>query len=261
MGLVEKTALLKSIAPPLDTLLANQLLDEFISLERRFIQRDWEPAELDGGQFAELLARILYHKDTGNLSPNKDCKVCCDYIEDESQKHAISPRRDALHLVTVLKAIWKFRGQRGAVHISPNYFANQMDAKWMIESVRWCMNETLRIFWQGDRALVAKAIREILQFDVPCVGIFENVILVQRTDLSPSDELLVLLHFAGEVGFDRKELGKYVMAAPPRVTEALAHLESSKVRQIVKLPTGKFRLTDLGSKYIRENLADKLLIQ
>ena len=37
MGLVEKTALLKSIAPPLDTLLANQLLDEFVSLERRFI--------------------------------------------------------------------------------------------------------------------------------------------------------------------------------------------------------------------------------
>lgn len=261
MGLVEKSALLNSIAPPLDALLANQLLDEFISLERRFIQRDWEPAELDGGQFAELLARILYHQDTGNLSPNKEFKHCCQYIEDESQKHLITLRRDALHLVVILKAIYKFRGQRGAVHITPDYAANQMDSKVMIEQVRWCMNETLRIFWQGDRELVAKAIREILQFDVPCVGIFENIILVQRTDLSPSDEVLVLLHFAGEVGFDRKELGKYVMAAAPRVTEALARLESAKVRQVVKLTTGKFRLTDLGSKYIRENLADKLLIQ
>jgi hypothetical protein len=32
------------------------------------------------------------------------------------------------------------------------------------------MNETLRIFWNGDRELVAKAIRELLQFDVPCIG-------------------------------------------------------------------------------------------
>ena len=73
--------------------------------------------------------------------------------------------------------------------------------------------------------------------------------------------LMALLVSRRRLASDRKELGKYVMAAPPRVTEALAHLESSKVRQIVKLPTGKFRLTDLGSKYIRENLADKLLIQ
>jgi hypothetical protein len=45
VGLVEKAALVSSIAPPLDGFLASQLLDEFVSLERRFIQRDWEPAE------------------------------------------------------------------------------------------------------------------------------------------------------------------------------------------------------------------------
>jgi hypothetical protein len=261
MGLVEKSALLKSIAPPLDAPLANQLLDEFISLERRFIQRDWEPAELDGGQFAELLARIVYHQDSGILNPKKDFKECCEYVENDKANHKIVPRHDAIHLVTIMKAVYKLRSQRGAVHISPNYGANQMDAKIMIEAVRWCMNDTLRIFWQGDRQKVAKAIREILQFDVPCVGVYEDVILVQRTDLSAAEEVLVLLHFAGEEGFDRKELGIYVKAAPPRITEALTDLASPKVRQIVKLPSGKFRLTDLGSKYIRECLADKLLLQ
>lgn len=49
MGLVEKQTLISEIVPPLDNLLAAQLVDEFISMERRFIQRDWEPAELDGG--------------------------------------------------------------------------------------------------------------------------------------------------------------------------------------------------------------------
>ncbi len=59
MGLVERNTLIAKISPPFDHLLTSQLVDEFISMERRYIQRDWEPAELDGGQFAEVVSRIL----------------------------------------------------------------------------------------------------------------------------------------------------------------------------------------------------------
>lgn len=62
MASIDKKTLLSAIAPPLDLILAKQLLDEFISLEKRFILRDWEPATLDGGQFAEAAARIIYHQ-------------------------------------------------------------------------------------------------------------------------------------------------------------------------------------------------------
>lgn len=260
MALVETAALVASIAPPLDALLANQLIDEFVSLERRFIQRDWEPAELDGGQFAEVLARIVYHMDSGNLNLNKGFDDCCKYVENEQVPHRITPHRDAVHLITVARAIYKFRSQRGAVHISATYAANQMDAKFIIESVRWCLNETLRVFWVGDRTLAAKAIREILQFDVPCVGVFEDIVLVQRTDLTVDEELLVLLHYAGDQGFTRTEIGKHAKFSAPRVTESLQRLSSPSVRQVVQLPSGPYRLTDLGSKHIRETLADKLLL-
>ncbi len=261
MGLVEKQTLINEIVPPLDTVLAGQLVDEFISMERRFIQRDWEPAELDGGQFAEILARILYHVDSGNLNRNKGVDECLSYIENEAVTHSMAPRRDALHLGRVLRTIYKFRSQRGAVHISPTYSPNHMDSKFLIEAVRWCMTETLRLFWRGDRELVAKAIRELLQFDVPCIGKFDDAILVQRTDLSTAEEILLLLHYAGESGFSRRELGKYSQHAPPRVTEALQTLMSKRVLQLVKLSNGNYRLTDLGSKRVREQLADKLLIE
>ena len=261
MGLVEKAALARNLSPPLHGLLVGQLLDEFVSLERRFIQRDWEPAELDGGQFCEVLSRILYAQDSGNVNLSKPYEDCLKYLENEQVPHAIQPRRLVLHLVAAIKVAYKFRSQRGGVHITPTYGPNQMDAKLIIEMVRWLMNETLRIFWTGDRGKVAKAIREILQFDVPCVGKFEDIIMVQRTDLTPDDEVLVLLHFAGESGFTRAELGKFVYAAAPRVTEALQRLTASNTRRVIKLPNGSFRLTDLGSKHIREALADKLLVQ
>jgi hypothetical protein len=134
MGLVEISVIISQISPPLNDFLANQLVDEFASMERRFIQRDWEPAELDGGHFCEVLARILYHQDSGNLSLDKLFDDCLKHIESNSASHALTPRHDAQHLAKVLRTIYKFRNQRGVAHISPTYKPNHMDSKFLIES-------------------------------------------------------------------------------------------------------------------------------
>lgn len=260
MGLIEKQRLITGLCPPLDNLLCNQLLDEFISAERRFIQRDWEPAQLDGGQFCEACARIIYHQDSGTLNRTKGFSECVAYIEDDKAPHAILPRHDGLHLVRVLRTVYKFRSQRGAVHISPTYTPNHMDSKLLIECMRWAMSETLRIFWQQDREAVAKAIRELLQFDVPAVGVFEGLVLVQRTDLNPEEEVLLLLHYAGDSGFSRHELGRFAQCSASSVTRALQKLVASDSRQAIQLGSENFRLTDLGSRRIREQLAEKLIL-
>jgi hypothetical protein len=260
--LVNNATLLSQLSPPLDAQLVQQLIDEFVSQEKRFIQRDWEPSTLDGGQFCEVLARILYHMDSGNLNAGKEVDKCLQYVEDENNqnKHLVQPRKVALHIAKVIRTVYKFRSDRGAVHISPTYKANHMDSKLVLEGVRWLFSETLRVWWKNDREQVAVAVRELIQFDVPAVGRFENVLMVERTDLSPSDEILVLLHYAGEQGFSRKELGQYVMHDAPRITEGLQHLTSPKCRQVIKLPSGNYRLTALGSKHVRENLAEKLFL-
>lgn len=261
MGLAENNFIVSNISPPMNNLLANSFIDEFVSMERRYIQRDWGPAELDGGQFCEVLARILYHIDSTNLNLSKPLDSCLKYIENDQVDHCITPRQDSLHIARVLRTIYKFRSQRGAVHISPYYVPNHMDSKFLIESVRWCMNEALRIFWQGDREEVAKTIRELLQFDVPCIGNFEDIILVQRTDLTSEEEVLVLLHYAGEVGFNRNEIGRYAKCSASSVTKAIQKLISPQFRQIILLSNNKYRLSDLGSKRLREELGDKLLLQ
>ena len=260
MALINKARLLAELTPPFDPLLCGQLLDEFISAENRYIQRDWEPAELDGGQFCEILARICYHIDSGSLNQNKDFDSCCSYVENEQAKHKYAQRRDLLHIVKVIRVVYKFRSQRGAVHISPSYGPNHMDSKLVIECVRWAMNETLRLFWKGDREAVAKAIRELLQFDVPCVGVFDGSLLVQRTDLSAEEEILVILHYAGEQGFSRLEVGKAAYRDPSTVTKVLKRLAATTSRQIILLGNGCYRLTDLGSKRVREQLSQKLLL-
>jgi len=260
MGLVEKKNLISSISPPVDQFLATQLVDEFVSMEKRYIQRDWEPTELDGGQFAEILARTIYHLDSGNLNLSKSFDDCHRYIDNEQVPHSLQPRSNAKHLFAVIKTIYKFRSDRGAVHISPTYTANHMDSKFLIESVRWSMNEALRLWSRNSKDEVAKQIRELLQFDVPSIGNFEGVVIVQRTNLKCDQELLLLLHYAGEKGYSRKELGRHCQKSPTSITLALQELASPNKKQIIQLPNSNYRLTDLGSKHIRENLSDQLLL-
>src|SRR5579871_1821424 len=95
--LIDKATLLDQLTPPLDGQLAQQMLEEFVSQEKRFIQRDWEPGQLDGGQFCEILARIVYHMDSGNLNLNKDVDDCVKYVENDQVTHQLH-RQSALHL-------------------------------------------------------------------------------------------------------------------------------------------------------------------
>jgi hypothetical protein len=164
MPLIDALTLVGQIQSCIEPQAGQSLVSEFLSLEQRFILRDWEPASLDGGQFAEILARILYHQDSGNWNPTKDVESCLKYLEDvenQIKHHILQPRKVAIHFCRALRVIYKFRSDRGSVHISPLFTANGIDARIISECVRWCFSEFLRMYWNGDREQVAKVIREI----------------------------------------------------------------------------------------------------
>lgn len=253
-------SLLNEICPPLEEQLCEQLIKEFLSLEKRYILHDWEPATLDGGQFAEAAARILYHQDSNNLNQRKSVNKCISYVEDSSNsnEHNYPDRKSALHTAKVLKTIYKFRSDRGAVHIDPDYSANQLDSKLVLENARWALSEILRVFWNGNREIIAKTIRGLLQFEVPIVAEFSGKLLVQRTDCSIEEEVVILLHYVGETGLSRKELGNFVQASPSSITNALKKLSSRNFRRVIRISSGNYRLTDPGIKYVLSEISNKL---
>lgn len=262
MASIDKSIIIKDISPPLDKTLATQLLDEYVSQEKRFILGDWEPATLDGGQFAEAAARILHHQDSGVLGKRKGVNECLQYVEDfqNKNKHYFPDRKSAGHLCKVLRAIYKFRSDRGAIHIDPEYDANHLDSKYLLESCRWVLAELLRLFWRGDRKEVSTVIREILKFNIPSIKAFDDTLLVQRTDCSAEEEILLLLYHSREAGLSRGELGRSVQKTPSAVTNAVKYLASSRVRQIYKIKNGNFCLTDIGVRRVLSELANKLIL-
>ena len=55
------------------------------------------------------------------------------------------------------------------------------------------------------------------------------------------EEVLVLLHYAGEVGFTRKELGQYCLKSRPTVAAALQILTAPDCREVLQLTGGSYR--------------------
>ena len=256
------SSLTDQLAPPLDRALTESLIKEFINSERRYVLGDWEPATLDGGQFVEVAARVVYHIDSGNLNRRKRVNDCLKYVEDESNSnnHLFPERRAALHLCKVLRTIYKFRSQRGAIHIDPEYSANELDATLIMGNVRWVMSDLLRIFWTGSTADVAQAIREIVHFEVPAILNIDGQQLVLHTDCSVEEEVLLLLHNAGEKGLDRTELGKAIPRSASSITNAINRLLSPAKRESLKRQDGKYVLTPNGTKRVFLELAGKLTL-
>jgi hypothetical protein len=261
MGLIDRQSLIREMSHTVDCLLVTQLVDEFISAEKRYVLRDWEPLELDGGQFSEVAARILYTVDTGNVNRSKDLDECLKRIENDALPHSFPVRRDALHISRVLRTIYKFRSQRGAVHISPTYSPNQLDARFVLEAVKWVFAEFVRIFWNGDREEAAKAVREIVSYEVPAVKAYDGRLFVQRTDLTAEEEILIILFQCGDDGASRADIGRWAMCSAPSVTRSLQKLVASNSRQVILLGSGNYQLTDLGIRRVKTKMADKLLIR
>lgn len=259
---IEESKVVSLVAPPIDATLARQLLKEFIDAERRFVLGDWEPTALDGGQFAEVAARIVYHVDSGNLNRRKSLDDCLKYVEDPTNNnaHAFPHRRSALHLCRVLRTLYKFRSQRGAIHIDPDYTANELDSTLIISLARWIAAEVLRLFWTGNTADVAQVVREIVRYEVPAILTLGDQRLVLRTDCSVEEEVVLLLHNAGECGLTRKEIGDAIPRSSGSVSTALGRLKSAAKREILLRTDSQFVLTPNGSKRVRESLGPKLAV-
>ncbi|MFX1521791.1 MAG: hypothetical protein ACFFCD_17940 [Promethearchaeota archaeon] len=259
---MDERELINEICPPLDETLVRLLVAEFVAMERRYVLQDWEPAVLDGGQYCEITARILYHIDADNLNRRKNFNDCVKYVEDEANlnKHNFPKRRTALHLCKVLRTLYKFRSQRGAVHIDPDYTANEVDASMLMANVRWLMAEILRVFWTGNPKKVSAAIQEIVRYNVPAVLSFDDKQLVLRTDCTIEEEILILLHNAGSAGLTRTYIGKAIPKAASSISNALARLLGAGRREIVQLASERYILTPNGTRRVHEELGPKMTL-
>lgn len=239
-----------------DSQLSAQLIDEAVSLEEAFLLRKWKYSELDGGRFAEVAARIVYSVDSGNLSRTKGVDDCLKYIDNDQVDHSFPERQGSIHLAKVLRAIYKLRSQRGAVHVSPTYTANEIDSRLIVECARWVLADLLRVFVTADRDQVAATIRGLSRFPQPIIRRYQAIPLLQSVTFTTKEE--VLAHLLND---DDGMTGSGLIAVIPKdasgVRRALKALSAARSRQIVER-SGVWHITDLGIARIEQRINQEL---
>ncbi len=127
-----------------DAAIAKAILDSYAEIERNYVLRKWKPSELDAGHFVEAVRRGVDLKLTGSYQPfgsslsnfnDQELKRLEQLHGDESYRLLI-PRS--------LKSIYGIRNKRGVAHIS-TVNPNEMDATYILYSVKWVLAELLRL--------------------------------------------------------------------------------------------------------------------
>ncbi len=134
------------LAKIIDPSIAEAIIDSYTEMQQRFFAGDWQPSELDGGRLCEAIARAIYEFDSGTVThsqlPNELCEKLGDEQNLRTHKLDVKARR---HIARCIMLVYTFRSDRGSVHNSPEYTANEMASILMIHAGKWIITEFLRL--------------------------------------------------------------------------------------------------------------------
>ncbi len=191
------TQLVAELAKIVDPAFATAMIESYGQMQQRFYAGDWQPTELDSGRLCEAIARATYQLDSGTVTHGQLPKEVCDKIEDEKNLHThhldAKARR---HITRAIMLVYKFRSDRGSVHISPDYTANEMDSILMLHAAKWILAEFLRLAWNNDRKVIATTIADIIQLEHSLIHDMDGTPLILDDTVRAPEEVLLLLNHA-----------------------------------------------------------------
>jgi hypothetical protein len=249
----------RDLATVVNPTFATQLVDSYTKMQQRYYIGDWQPSELDGGQFCEAVARAIYQLDTGvvdhELLPGKICDKLLDRDKYPVPHHNLEGKHRN-HFCRVLQTIDKFRSDRGVAHISSFYNANHLDAILIVANVKWLFGEFLRLALKKDHDEVIAMLEAIVQMEHPLIHELDGQPLVLSNTLTAAEEVLVLLQHASNGRLTKSELKQFIQKDQSTISRAINQLGTSKEVRISA--AGEIVITPLGQTRVHETIFPKL---
>lgn len=197
--------LIQQLTAVIDPTLSGAAIESYIEMQQRFLAGDWKPAELDGGRLCEAISRCLLQLDSGQVDHKKLPGEVRDILLDQKIAHQLN-QKDRYHICKAIEVVYKFRSDRGPVHISPIHSANYMDSMFVLHAGKWILAEFLRLAWNQDRKVIAEVISQLVQLEHSLIHELDGKPLVLAKGISAPEEVLLLLHHAPNNRLSRAEL-------------------------------------------------------
>jgi hypothetical protein len=177
--------------------LRDELLTEFNHILANFREGRWEPAELDGGKFCEVVYSIIVGHFEGSFpsSASKPSNMvdACKALETTGKGF---PRSLAIQIPRMLVALYEVRNNRGVGHVGGDVDPNHMDAVVVLHTVKWILAELVRVFHATDVQTATTAVDALANRQIPVVWEVEGKKRVLEPSLTYRDRMLLLLYSA-----------------------------------------------------------------
>jgi hypothetical protein len=174
--------------------LRNDLLRTFDEIVAHYRARRWEPSELNGGKFCEVVYSILRgHVD--RKYPKKATKPnnmvdACKALEQETT----FPRSVRIQIPRMLVALYEIRNSRNVGHVGGDVDPNHMDAVSVLAMARWILAELVRVFHDLSADGAEILVEALTTRDVPAIWEVGDTRRVLVPSLPTKDAALLLLY-------------------------------------------------------------------
>lgn len=179
--------------------LRDPLIQCYQEIITNYAEHRWEPSELNGGKFCEVVYTIL-HGHINASFPSKPSKpvnmvAACAALEKIPANPALVGDRSVRILIPrVLPFLYEIRNNRGVGHIGGDVAPNFMDANAVVNITSWILAELVRIFHNVSTMEAQEIVDALVERKHPAVWEVGDTRRVLIPNLKTSEQVLLLLH-------------------------------------------------------------------
>lgn len=175
------------------------LLGCYQEIGTNFTEHRWEPAELDGGKFCEVVYTIIHGFVSGSYpsAPSKprNMLAACQALENAPP----NPIRVGDHSVRILipralPYLYDIRNNRGVGHVGGDVNPNFMDATAVYGTASWILAELVRIFHGASTQEAQATVDALVERKISLVWKIEGIKRVLNPTMNAADQTLVMLY-------------------------------------------------------------------
>jgi hypothetical protein len=254
MALACSFAVIFSMLP---AFLLKKLEKSYTQIRSNFAQRRYEPSELNGGKFSEVVLRILeWHTSTPKIYTPFGTKIR-DFGQATRRFESLTSYPDSVrfHIPKIINVLYEIRNKRGVGHVGGDVDPNYMDALFVVCSTSWIMAELVRIFHNLPISEAQKIVEALVNKRISVVWEVASKRRVLNLSLSYADRTLLLLYDSYPKALRDETLCDWTEYTNPAVFRAklLAPLHKKKLVEY-DVRSGDVHLSPTGLRYVEENL-------
>lgn len=239
--------------------LRDPLLKSYEEITTNYVEHRWEPAELNGGKFCEVVHSIISGVLKGSFpakpSKPKDMVAACRSLETLPANPSLPGDRSLRILIPrMVQPLYEIRNNRGVGHIGGDVDPNFLDATAVYGMSSWILAELIRIFHSISTKEAQETVDILVERKHPLIWEFEDTRRVLNPKMSKSDQAILLLH-AKPAWVSERDLVTWVEHSNPNVfrEKILRPLHKARLVEYDE-KQHRIRISPTGVNYVEQQL-------